>query len=136
MWNNYSILSFEAAAKEKGVQTVVIDPENNMERAVAAMGRSLRLRRPDQQAADRMAAVKRIEEPAHLVAVPDVPTLKLGQRHVPAVDVVEDRGDLHTRQVLPVSSSCLTASMWPRAARPTMLISPPPAWNWSRTASP
>lgn len=37
VWNNYSILSFEAAAKEKGVQTVVIDPENNMERAVAAM---------------------------------------------------------------------------------------------------
>ena len=37
VWNNYSILSFEAAAREKGVETVIIDPESNMEKAVASM---------------------------------------------------------------------------------------------------
>ena len=79
------------------------------QRAVAAMDCGLRLRRPDQQAPDRMAAVERVEEPAHLVAVPDVAALELGQRHVPAVDVVEHSGDLHTRRVLPVSSSCIIA---------------------------
>ena len=42
--------------------------------------------------------------PANLVAIPDVATLKLGQRHVTAVDVGEDRRHLHSA-VLPVQSA-------------------------------
>ena len=53
--------------------------------AVTTVRCGIRLCGPDEQAADRMAAVQRVEEPAHLVAVPDVAALKLGQRHVPAV---------------------------------------------------
>ena len=75
--------------------------------AIAAMGGGLRLRGPDQQAADRMALVERIEQPAHLVAIPDVAPLELGQGHVAAVDVVEDGGDLHFRRILPVRSCCI-----------------------------
>jgi hypothetical protein len=59
------------------------------------MGGGLRLRGPDQQTANGMALVKGIEQPAHLVAIPDVAPLELGQGHVTAVDVVEDGGDLH-----------------------------------------
>ena len=60
-------------------------------RTVAAMIRGLGLGRPDQQPADRMAAVERIEQAADLVAVPNVAALKLGEGHVPAVDMVENR---------------------------------------------
>ena len=67
----------------------------------------LRLRGPHQEPANRMAAVERVEQTAHLVAVPDVAALELGQRHVPTVDVVENRGDLHINLVLPVRSSCI-----------------------------
>ena len=81
------------------------------QRAVAAMRRRLRFGGPDEQAANRMAAIERVEQPAHLVAIPDIPSLELGQRHVPAVDVVEDGGDLHTSRVLPVSSSCIIACL-------------------------
>jgi len=42
-----------------------------------------------------MAAVESLEQAAHLVAVPDVAALELRQRHVPAVDVVENGGDSH-----------------------------------------
>jgi hypothetical protein len=37
-----------------------------------------------------MPAVQRNEEPAHLVAIPDVSALELRQRHVSTVDVFED----------------------------------------------
>ncbi|WZL73950.1 sugar ABC transporter substrate-binding protein [Clostridiaceae bacterium 35-E11] len=37
VWNNYSIKAFEYAAEQKGVETIVIDPDGNMEKAVAAM---------------------------------------------------------------------------------------------------
>ena len=63
--------------------------------AITSMGGGLRLRGPHQQAADGMALVERIEQPTHLVAIPHVPPLELGQGHVAAVDVVEDGGDLH-----------------------------------------
>ena len=97
-------------AVERGHSLLAVEQQLHdagRERTVAAMRRRLRFRGPDQQAAHRMAPVERIEQPADLVAVPDVAALELGQRHVPAVDVVEDGGDLHTRRVLPVSSSCI-----------------------------
>ena len=59
--------------------------------AVSALG----FRRPDQKSSYRMTAIERIEEPAHLIATPDITALKLRQRHVAAVDVVEDGGDFH-----------------------------------------
>ena len=62
---------------------------------VAPMGRRLRLRRPDEQTADRMPPVERIKQTADLITVPNVTALKLGKGHVAAVDMVEDRGDLH-----------------------------------------
>jgi len=37
IWNNYSILAFEYAAKQKGVETIVLDPEGNLEKAVSSM---------------------------------------------------------------------------------------------------
>ena len=37
VWNNYSILAFEYAAKQKGVDTIVLDPEGNLEKAVSSM---------------------------------------------------------------------------------------------------
>ena len=45
---------------------------------------------PDEQPSDGMAAVEGVKKSADLVAVPDVASLKLRQRHVAAVDVVED----------------------------------------------
>ena len=77
------------------------------ELAIAAMGGGLRLRGPDEQAADGVALVERIHQPAHLVAIPDVAPLELGQGHVAAVDVVEDGGDLHLRRIFPVRSCCI-----------------------------
>ena len=40
---------------------------------------------PHEEPADRMSPVKRIEKAAHLITVPDIATLKPGQRHVPTV---------------------------------------------------
>jgi hypothetical protein len=60
-----------------------------------AMRGRLRLCCPHQQAADRVTPVQGIKQPAHLVAVPDIAALELRQRHVPAVDVIEDGRDLH-----------------------------------------
>lgn len=37
VWNNYSILAFEAACKEKGVRCVTLDSENSLEKAIANM---------------------------------------------------------------------------------------------------
>ena len=42
-----------------------------------------------------MALVEGIEQPSHVVAIPDVAPLDFGQGHVAAIDVVEDGGDLH-----------------------------------------
>ena len=63
------------------------------------MGGGLRLRGPNQQATNGMPLVKGVEQPTHLVAIPDVAPLELGQGHVAAVDVVEDDGDLHKSSV-------------------------------------
>lgn len=62
---------------------------------VASVRGRVGLSRPHEQTADRMPAVERVEEPADLVTVSDVAALELGQSHVPAVGVVENRGDLH-----------------------------------------
>ena len=61
---------------------------------------------PHEEAAHWTAQVERGEQLPNLIAVPDIAALELGQRHVPAVDVVEDGRDLHTSRILPVSSSC------------------------------
>lgn len=37
IWTNYSILAFEYAARQKGVETIVLDPEGDLEKAMAAM---------------------------------------------------------------------------------------------------
>ncbi len=37
IWTNYSILAFEYIADQMGVETIVLDPEGDMERAMAAM---------------------------------------------------------------------------------------------------
>jgi hypothetical protein len=65
------------------------------ERPVAAVGGRPRFRGPHEQTADGMATIEGIEQPAHLVTVPDVTPLELWERHVAAVDVVEDGGELH-----------------------------------------
>lgn len=44
---------------------------------------------PNEQPADRMPPVEGIEEPFDLVAIPDVTSLKFGQGHVAAVDMIE-----------------------------------------------
>jgi hypothetical protein len=38
-----------------------------------------------------MPPIKRIEETADLVSVPHIATLELRERHVPAVDMIENR---------------------------------------------
>ena len=43
-----------------------------------------------------MAAIKRLEETAHLVSAPDVAALKFRQSHLPVIDVVKDRGNIHS----------------------------------------
>jgi hypothetical protein len=72
------------------------------------MGGGLRLRGPDQQAADGMALVERIEQPAHLVAIPHVASLEFRQRYVGAVDVVEDGGDFHGNLIKQILESIAT----------------------------
>ncbi len=37
VWNSYSIKAFEYAGKKMGVKTIVLDPEGQMEKAIAAM---------------------------------------------------------------------------------------------------
>ena len=74
--------------------------------AITAMGGGQRLRGPHQQTPNGMALVEGIKQPPHLIAIPDVAPLELGQGHVAAVDVVEDGGDLHIRRILPVRSCC------------------------------
>ncbi|MDD3840396.1 MAG: sugar ABC transporter substrate-binding protein [Clostridia bacterium] len=37
VWTNYSVLAFEYAAQQKGVETIVVDPEGDMEKQIAAM---------------------------------------------------------------------------------------------------
>ncbi|MCU0990925.1 MAG: hypothetical protein MUE63_15490 [Xanthomonadales bacterium] len=82
------------------------------QRAFAAARGGLAFGGPNQQAAHRVA-VQRFEQPAHLVAVPRIAALELGQRHVPAVDVIQDRRDLHVSRILPVSSVCIMpCSSW------------------------
>ena len=65
------------------------------DRTVAARVRVLRARGPDQEAADRIAPVKRLHQRAHLVAVPDVAALELGERDAAEVDLGENVADFH-----------------------------------------
>jgi hypothetical protein len=58
-----------------------------------------------------MPSVKRVEESAHLVAVPDIAALELREGHVATVDVVEDRGDFHTSRVLALSRARITEAL-------------------------
>ena len=71
------------------------------------MGGSLGLSGPNQQATDRMSPIQRIEQAADLIAVPNITALKLRQRHMATVDMVEDSGNFHTSRLLPVSSCCI-----------------------------
>jgi hypothetical protein len=59
------------------------------------MDGGLGLCRADQQSADRVAFVERIEQPTDLVTIPDVASLELEQGHGAAVDLIEEGGDLH-----------------------------------------
>ena len=65
------------------------------DRAIAPSVCRLRLRHPYEKTTYRMPTVKRIEQAAHLVAVPHVAALELGQRHIAAIDQIEDSRDLH-----------------------------------------
>lgn len=46
-----------------------------------------------------MTAAERVEEAAHLISVPEVAALKLGQGHVAAVDMVENHRDFHAGHI-------------------------------------
>jgi len=46
-----------------------------------------------------MALVEGIEQPPHLITIPDVAPLELRQGHMAAIDVVEDGRDLHKSSV-------------------------------------
>src|ERR1019366_1493571 len=112
------------------------------ERSIAPMRSRLGFRRPDQQTADRMPAIKRIEQAADLIAVPDIAPLKFGQGHMAAVDVVEDRRDLHAPSP---SINCLFRSIavsialifWFRSTRWLICLARPacaPNWAASRAS--
>jgi hypothetical protein len=58
--------------------------------AVAPMVGCPRLRGPNKQTAHWVPPIERAKQGAHLVAVPHIAALKLGQGHVPAVNMVED----------------------------------------------
>lgn len=62
---------------------------------VTAVSGRLRFGGPDQKTTDGAAQVQRSEQLAHRVPIPGVATLKLGQCHMAAVDVIEDGGYLH-----------------------------------------
>ncbi len=64
------------------------------------------LRGPHQQAAHGVALVERKHQPPHLIPVPHISALELGEGHVAAVDVVEDGGELHDR-ILDMVLICL-----------------------------
>lgn len=53
---------------------------------------------------------ERTARPAHLVAIPDVTPLELGQGHVATVDVDEDGGDFHGRQLTELPPSIVKKS--------------------------
>lgn len=42
-----------------------------------------------------MTSIQRIEQPTHLVPVPDIAPLKFGQRHVAIVDVIKNSRNFH-----------------------------------------
>jgi hypothetical protein len=57
---------------------------------------------PHQQRADRVTLVQRAHQAAHLIAVPDVAALELGQEHRSGVNLIEDRAELgHAGTVSP-----------------------------------
>lgn len=62
---------------------------------VSPVAGAVRPSSPDQQATDWVTAVQRVHERTYLVAVPDVAPLELRQRHVTAIDMVEDGRYLH-----------------------------------------
>ena len=55
------------------------------------MGRRHGLGRPDEQTADGMPTVQRIEKSPDLIPISDIAALKLGQGHVTAIDMIENR---------------------------------------------
>ena len=57
--------------------------------------RPLRPRDPDKEATDWVSPVHAVQETSHLVSVPDIAPLELGQGHRAVVDVVEDGRNLH-----------------------------------------
>ena len=75
---------------------------------------------PDEQAADGVLAVQRLQQAADLVAVPDVAALELGQGHAAQVDLVQDRADLYDgpsyHKPLFLHPSAITLVRRPRAS--------------------
>ena len=59
---------------------------------------------PDQQMAGRMLSIERLDQPAHLIAVPDVAALELRQQNLTATDLIQQFADrfhfMHAR-ILP-----------------------------------
>lgn len=55
---------------------------------------------PYKKPAHGVPTVEGIKKSAHLLAIPDVAALELGQCHVPVVDVVEDGGYFHGKMKL------------------------------------
>src|SRR5690606_30065717 len=52
--------------------------------------RHVRLGLPQQEATDRIPLVERAHDTAHLIAVPHVAALYLGQEHRPVVDLIQE----------------------------------------------
>jgi len=50
---------------------------------------------PYQQAANGIPAIKGLHQAAHLVPVPDISPLKLGESNTAQVDLVQNGGDFH-----------------------------------------
>ena len=66
------------------------------QRTAAPVHGCLRFGGPNQKTADRMTAIEGIDQTPNLVTGPHITALKLRQRHVPAVNVVQYRGNLHS----------------------------------------
>ncbi len=90
-------LQWAAAARNRPPeQPAADDLDRERVRALGSPGADTALRCPTahgvphQEAAHRVAAVERGEEPTDLLPVPDVPALELRKRHVTGVDQVKD----------------------------------------------
>jgi hypothetical protein len=54
-----------------------------------------RLRCPNKQPTNWVPMIERVEKAPDLIPIPYVPALEFRERHMPVVDVVKDRGNLH-----------------------------------------